>query len=202
MSKIEQNREKKKQAILVAAKVNFLSEGYTAASMDTIAAEAKLTKQTLYRYYPSKFELFQATLEKIGENFSDKYLQHLSLENSRDALIAFAKEFMTFHLSKEHIATQRLLISESTQAPEVVDIFMKTGADNTNRVLREFFVERYDLPQPDSKIHLWIGMLLAPRSAALLGLSTFNAEQINQHAVEATDLLLCGLSLDTTAQTK
>ena len=52
MSKIEQNREKKKQAILVAAKEVFLLEGYTSASMDVIAAKASITKQTLYRYFP------------------------------------------------------------------------------------------------------------------------------------------------------
>ncbi len=34
MSKIEQNREKKRRAILEAAKENFLSEGYVLANMD------------------------------------------------------------------------------------------------------------------------------------------------------------------------
>lgn len=193
MSKIEQNREKKKQAILTAAKAFFLSEGYTAASMDAIAAEARLTKQTLYRYFPSKFELFQATLEKLGESFNERYLQHLSLVNSRDALVAFAKEFMAFHLSKEHIATHRLLITESVQAPEIVESFMKIGADDTNRVLSAFLLERYDLSQAETKVDLWLGMLLAPRSRALLGLSTLNEEQIECHAVEATDLLLLGI---------
>lgn len=193
MGKIEQNREKKKQAILTAAKAIFLSEGYTATSMDVIAAEAKLTKQTLYRYFPSKFELFQATLEKIGESFNDKYLQHLSQENTRDALIAFAKEFMTFHLSQEHIATQRLLIAEITQAPEIIESFMNMGPDVTNHVLNEFFVHRFNLPHPNTKIDLWLGMLLAPRSSALLGLPVLNKKQIEQHAIEATDLLIFGI---------
>ncbi|EGU32144.1 transcriptional regulator (TetR family protein) [Vibrio ichthyoenteri ATCC 700023] len=193
MSKIEQNREKKKQAILAAAKSNFLSVGYTAASMDAIATEAKLTKQTLYRYFPSKFQLFQATLAKIGESFNDRYLQHLCLEDRREACVTFAQEFMAFHLSEEHIATQRLLIAESTQAPEIVESFMAMGAEPTSEALTTFFVERFDIPQPQTKIELWLAMLLAPRSGALLGLPALNREQIKQHAVEATDLLLSAL---------
>ncbi|CAH0529293.1 TetR/AcrR family transcriptional regulator [Vibrio hippocampi] len=193
MSKIEQNREKKKQAILAAAKSVFLSEGYTSARMDGVAAQAKLTKQTLYRYFPSKIELFQATLQQIGESYHDRYSQHLALDNTRDALIAFATEFMRFHLSPEHIATQRLLITEATQAPEIVETFMGIGPNDTNRALNLFFAERFDVPQPNTKIELWLGMLLAPRSGALLGIAALTDQQIEQHAIEATDLLLCGI---------
>ncbi|MCL9774188.1 TetR/AcrR family transcriptional regulator [Vibrio methylphosphonaticus] len=193
MSKIAQNKEKKKQAILAAAKSVFLSEGYSSASMDGIAVQAKITKQTLYRYFPSKIELFQATLQQIGENYNDRYSQHLALESTRDALIAFASEFMKFHLSQEHIAVQRLLIAEAVQEPEIVQRFMRMGPDDTNRSLNVFFVERFKLRQPHTKIELWIGMLLAPRSEALLGMSVLNEQQIEQHAIEATDVLLLGI---------
>jgi len=194
MSKIAQNREKKKRAILAAAKSVFLSEGYTSANMDSIAVQAKLTKQTLYRYFPSKIELFQATLQQIGESYNDRYSQHLALESTRDALIAFAREFMQFHLSQKHIATQRLLIAESTQAPEIVERFMSIGPDDTNSALKTFFTERFNLQQPNTKIELWLGMLLAPRSEVLLGMPVLTEQQIEQHAIDATDLLLFGIN--------
>ncbi|MDN3680905.1 TetR/AcrR family transcriptional regulator [Vibrio tapetis subsp. quintayensis] len=193
MSKIEENREKKKQAILAAAKSVFLSEGYTSTGMDAVAAQAKLTKQTLYRYFPSKSELFQATLKQIGESYTDRYSQHLALESTRDALIAFATEFMRFHLSQEHIATQRLLIIEANQDPEILTIFMGIAPDDTNAALNVFFAERFNLQQPNTKIELWLGMLLAPRSRALLGTPVLNDQQIEKHAMEATDLLLFGI---------
>ncbi|EGR3992057.1 TetR/AcrR family transcriptional regulator [Vibrio cholerae] len=193
MSKIEQNREKKKQAILAAAKSVFLSEGYISASMDSIAAQANLTKQTLYRYFPSKIELFQASLQLIGESYNDRYSQHLVLESVRDALISFANEFMQFHLSQEHIATQRLLIAESTQVPEIVESFMRMGPDDTDSALKTFFAERFNLQQPDTQVELWIGMLLAPRSEVLLGMPVLTERQIEQYAIEATDLLLFGI---------
>lgn len=190
MSKIEQNRAMKKQAILAAAKSIFLSDGYSAANMDKVASQAKLTKQTLYRYFPSKIELFHATLENIGQNYNERYSQHLAKENARDALIAFATEFMKFHLSQEHIATMRLLTAEVNQAPEIVESFMKMGSDDTAHALEAFFIERFKLEKPKTKIELWIGMLLAPRSGALLGLPSLTEQQICQHSIEATDLLL------------
>ena len=193
MSKIEQNREKKKQAILAAAKSVFLSEGYTSASMDVIASQAKLTKQTLYRYFPSKIELFQATMRQIGESYNGRYSQHLALENNRDALISFATEFMKFHLSQEHIATQRLLIAEAGQAPEIVQSFMSIGPDDTDSALKAFFVQRLSIQQPESKIELWLGMLLAPRFGALLGTPDLTEQKIVQYAIEATDLLMSGI---------
>ncbi|WP_028024147.1 TetR/AcrR family transcriptional regulator [Enterovibrio calviensis] len=193
MSKIEENREKKKQAILAAAKSAFLSEGYASTSMDAIAAQAKLTKQTLYRYFPSKIELFQAILQQIGDSFTDRYSEHLAIESTRDALIAFATEFMRFHLSQEHIATLRLLITEASQEPEILKIFMSIGPDDTNSSLKVFFSERFNLQQPNTKIELWLGMLLASRSGALLGIPVLTDQQIEQHAIEATDLLLLGI---------
>ncbi len=77
MSKIEQNREKKRRAILEAAKENFLSEGYVLANMDKISAHAGMTKQTVYRYFPSKAALFEATLRQIGENMDGGFVTHL-----------------------------------------------------------------------------------------------------------------------------
>ncbi|WP_260259310.1 TetR/AcrR family transcriptional regulator [Vibrio intestinalis] len=193
MSKIEQNREKKRRAILDSAKSIFLSEGYSAASMDGIASQAKITKQTLYRYFPSKIQLFHETLQQIGANYNDRSSQHLALQDAREALITFATEFVQFHLSAEHIATQRLLIAEAAQAPEVVESFMSIGPNDTRHVLETFFDERFGLTRSERKIELWLGMLLAPRSGALLGLAAMSKAEIEQHAIEATDLLLASI---------
>lgn len=188
MSKIEQNRERKKLAILRSAKHIFLSEGYVLASVDAIASQAKLTKQTLYRYFPSKQDLFKATLEMIALENNASFIESLSLPVLREALLGFAEGFVRFHLSPEHIATYRLLIHESIQAPEIVESFFDVGPDSTEGVLQTFMQERF--PKAASKTELWLAMLLAPRNSILLGMTTFSDEQIKQHATEATEFLL------------
>lgn len=195
MSKIEQNREKKKQAILVAAKEVFLSEGYTSASMDVIAAKASITKQTLYRYFPSKIELFQNTLQRIGESYDESFSRHLKMEDTRDAMIAFAIEFVEFHTSSENISTQRLLITEASQAPELVESFMQVGPNGIHSLLKAFFAERFDTENPDTMIELWLGMLHAPSFDALMGMPKQSSEQLENHAKSATDLILASVQI-------
>ena len=90
MSKIEQNKEKKRLAILKAAKEIFLAEGYVQTSMDRVASEAKMTKQTLYRYFSSKDVLFEATLRQMGSQTDDKLVVHLQHADTRQALLGFA----------------------------------------------------------------------------------------------------------------
>ena len=194
MSKIEQNKEKKRQEILVSAKNAFLSEGYILASMDKIAASAKMTKQTVYRYFPSKEALFQATLQQIGQNVDEGFLTHLQQPDTRQALVSFAQDFLQFHLSEEHIATFRLLVAESTKAPEIVSIFHAVGPDQTDQKLGAFFEERLSLESPKSSVTLWTGMLLSLRTGVLMGMEKPTELQIKQHAEQATDFLLAAIT--------
>ncbi|MCV6610463.1 MAG: TetR/AcrR family transcriptional regulator [Amphritea sp.] len=190
MSKIEQNREKKRQTILQAAWDTFLSEGYVEAKMDRIAADAGVTKQTVYRYYPSKKDLFRATLERIGDREDFGFLRFLEYENTELALFNFARGFIRAHLSEEHLATTRLLIAEGPGAPEIMQIFRALGADETGSALSAFLAERFGIEQADRTSDLWTSMLLGQRSWALMGMAKPSDDEIDQHATDAVSFLL------------
>src|SRR3954469_9773079 len=51
-------------AILDAATTVFLREGYERASVDTIAAEAGVSKRTIYNHFRDKRELFVTIVER------------------------------------------------------------------------------------------------------------------------------------------
>ena len=51
--------------VLGAASAVFRKVGYGGASMDEIATEARVSKATLYRYYPAKESLFAAVLSEL-----------------------------------------------------------------------------------------------------------------------------------------
>src|SRR5215813_4765270 len=51
-------REKRRRNILAAAEDLFARSSYDAVQMDDIARHAKVGKPTIYRYFPSKDELF------------------------------------------------------------------------------------------------------------------------------------------------
>lgn len=194
MGKIEQNKEKKRQAILGAALEIFISEGYMNTSMDKIAEKAQVTKQTVYRYFPSKEQLFKETLQKIGENSEFGFLTNLEIDNSEAALLGFAKGFVAAHLHPDHLATFRLLITEHNQVPGMTEVFHGVGADNTELALVDFFKERLLIPEPADLIHMWTGMLLSLRTEVLMGRPLPSSQQIEAYAEQATHFLIAALS--------
>ena len=52
----------KRNAILLAAGKLFIEQGYELVSMDAIAAEAEVSKRTVYSYFESKTALFSSVL--------------------------------------------------------------------------------------------------------------------------------------------
>ncbi len=194
MSKIEQNKEKKRQAILKAAKQNFLADGYTLANMDKIASEAKMTKQTVYRYFSSKADLFKATLAQMGSHYDDKSVINLAHADTKTALLGFAIDYIHFHLSEEHIATFRLLVSESNKVPELSESFISVGPNDTEALLSQFFGERFELKETEVSINLWLAMLLSPRGSVLMGMPIPNVDEIEKHAADSTNFLMSALA--------
>ncbi|MEL7540237.1 MAG: TetR/AcrR family transcriptional regulator [Pseudomonadota bacterium] len=64
----------KRASILAAAEMLFRQDGFTRASMETIARKAQVSTATLYRYYSSKADLFEAvaaeTMNRLELNLS------------------------------------------------------------------------------------------------------------------------------------
>ncbi len=56
----EREKEERRCSILEAAERVFFTKGFAAATMDEVAAEAEVSKGTLYLYFKSKDELFFA----------------------------------------------------------------------------------------------------------------------------------------------
>src|SRR2546423_13494696 len=57
--------QQKREQILTAARRLFLQHGFADTSTEAIRIEAGVSKETLYRYYASKEELFTAVLRQL-----------------------------------------------------------------------------------------------------------------------------------------
>jgi len=101
-----------------------MSEQGFRMSMDTVAARAGCSKQTLYAHFGSK----QALLRSVIAEHQDLATVPLSpvVEDPRAALLAFAMEHLR-HLNDPTIAaTSRLLAAEAHQFPdEARDLFQQ-----------------------------------------------------------------------------
>src|ERR1700761_3943858 len=59
---------RKRRAITAAATALFLRDGYRDTSMDAVAAQAAVSKQTVYKQFADKEQLFRAVVLEVTAN--------------------------------------------------------------------------------------------------------------------------------------
>src|ERR1700733_13500099 len=133
-------RDARRDAILKIALEAFLTDGYAATSMSSIAAKVGGSKATLYNYFTSKEELFAAV---IGEKCQDVHqlLYEVELEHGdfRASLTRFGERFLQLVLSDEKVAVFRLVTAETARFPELGRAFYQSGPLQGKKILAQYF---------------------------------------------------------------
>jgi TetR/AcrR family transcriptional regulator, mexJK operon transcriptional repressor len=138
----------KRDQILSGARRVFLRDGFAAASTDAIAAEARVSKRTLYVYYSSKEELFADVMRKLTiENPQTRALETIeemspgSEGELRRDLLELAEKIVTTMMQPDYLALLRTTIADTHRFPQLGGIFRATVPE---RALRSFaiFIER------------------------------------------------------------
>lgn len=171
-SRREQNRLNRERAILDAALKVFAAQGYTGASMDAVAAEAGVTKPTLYSYFPSKESLFQAMMLGKRDAMLDVF-EHPSDQGMVADLLVFAWAYADTVMRPEMLSLARLIIGEVQRFPEIGRAYQASGPDHLLRGIMRYLdgqrragrlaFEDAELAAQD----LWGLILSAPRTQAL-----------------------------------
>lgn len=120
-------REDRRDAILDVAHECFLAEGYGATSMSTIAARLGGSKGTLYNYFRSKEELFDAFVRRSCARLSGELFVIADEGDLRARLESMARGFLTFLLSPDAMAVHRLVVGEGERFPELGRVFYEAG---------------------------------------------------------------------------
>lgn len=165
--------------------------------MDQIAESAKVTKQTIYRYFPSKLDLFQNVICEMEMQFDFSLLNHLLGACPRDALDQFAYNYVLFTISEDKIATYRFLISEYAYISNQNCQHLVTK-EITEHIIR-FIERRFGLKNNSSltteeAIRLWFAMLHSMRSELVMGMKKPTNDQISHHAITANSVLLSAIT--------
>ncbi len=96
-SKREQQREERRKQILDAALTVFSQKGFHPANVSDVAAEAGVSQGTIYWYFDSKEELFQAACASILMSFGQEMLATLEhCTTATDKLRALASSVEEF----------------------------------------------------------------------------------------------------------
>ncbi|TMD62724.1 MAG: TetR/AcrR family transcriptional regulator [Chloroflexi bacterium] len=195
-----QNRraQQTREQIRAAAHRLFLQHGYLATSTDAILAEAGISsKETLYRYYASKEELFVDVLgnltlsqPSLSSRLSQIPAPH-DLPSLRQALATVAREILSIMIQPEYLALLRVIIAEIPRFPQLGPLFRATvpqrGLSIFTTLLRQASEQNIIADVDfDAVTHALLGGLL---SYALLDIF-FAGEDAHPPALERADAVV------------
>ncbi|MEU5270838.1 TetR/AcrR family transcriptional regulator [Streptomyces hygroscopicus] len=154
--RLRQGSPKKRAAIARAAFELFVAQGVAGTSVDAVAAEAGVSKRTVYDYYGSKERLFLSVIEDAEEAYAEQFAEILDrtlgeVDDIEAALVRFGCELgTTVARSVGRAAAIRLVITEAPHFPVLLDRWRGPGVEQ--RALAErlgALAERGVLAVPD-----------------------------------------------------
>jgi AcrR family transcriptional regulator len=174
--------ERKRLAITVAATDLFLQHGYRGTSMDDIAAAAKVSKQTVYKQFVDKEQLFCHVVLAMVDAASDpvhEAVRHLEVSGDLEQeLQALARRQLELVLEPRLMQLRRLVIAEAARFPELGRVFFDQGPGRTIAALTEAMrtldaqgVLQVDDPALAAAQFNWLVMGTPLNQAMLLGLA-------------------------------
>jgi TetR/AcrR family transcriptional repressor of mexJK operon len=116
----------KGEAIAQAALRLFLRDGYERTSVDAIAAEAGVSKRTIYNRYTDKENLFRSVLQDMFTDsmaafarMADAHLTDVT-DVGRDLTAFLMESAVTLTLAPDRIALIRLILTEAPYFPALL----------------------------------------------------------------------------------
>jgi AcrR family transcriptional regulator len=132
-------RDTRREAILDVSKDVFLNEGYAAASMSSIAARLGGSKGTLYNYFKSKEDLFEAYVRRECLSNSDEMMSLLSDSGEpKRVLRTWGLRYLANITSDMKLRAFRMIAAEAERWPEIGRIYYESGPQRGREVLADF----------------------------------------------------------------
>lgn len=135
----------KRISILEAAANVFCREGFSGASIDEIAVEACVSRQTVYNHYREKETLFTAVVEDVMDRTNAALFSILatfpdSAENLEDDLTAFAVRLSENCIcNKDGRFLRKLVQSEGERYPHLFEAWRQHGPGKVTTALGALF---------------------------------------------------------------
>lgn len=161
---------RKHRAIMQAAAEAFLRNGYLGASMDEVAKVASVSKQTVYKHFSDKEQLFTEIIDSTTDQVVDQLVRAATLtlgdgaDLERD-LHRLARQVLASIGQPKVVALRRLVIAEAERFPQLGRAYWERGfapglaaLASGLRQLTERGVLRVD--DPDVAAAQFVGMVL------------------------------------------
>ena len=197
LTKTRLDRDARRELILDVAQGVFLEEGFANASMSVIAARLGGSKGTLYNYFKSKDELFNAYVERRCLWQDEIFAAPLDSETPDETLRRIGRAYLTRVLTDFNLRNFRLIAAEAERSPEIGQTFYdagpRQGAERVAELLEGMAGARHlDLDDPLDVAHQFLGLVQNRYFKARLcnAIPELTPKQIEDEAALATKTFL------------
>lgn len=147
--------------VLQAACALFLRDGYR-VSMESVAREAGVSKQTVYAHFENKDGLFNAAVEQLVHPLRETLRD--DAQDLETALYALAGAHQHQVMDKSKIALCRMLLAEAPRFPKAARVFFRLAMENLQEQLSLRMARAMDggeirRADPDAAAELFLSMI-------------------------------------------
>jgi AcrR family transcriptional regulator len=189
--------EMQRAHIVESARRLLVKKGYGRTTTDDVAAECRISKQTLYRLFPNKASVFAAVIDTHRQSM-------LALPGDYDALplnVALEQIFnidISDRANQERVAVILAIMAEAPQLPELDQMVRQYGADPSRAELAKWLARarkhgRIVIDDVDCAASILMDMVFGRMFKPGLALSLPTPEELQIHIRRCVSIFLNGV---------
>lgn len=117
------------EAIILATRARLVRDGYSRMTIGDIAADAKVSRPTLYRRWSTKFELVVDALDYGFRKQRDMYILDLSRLGPREALVEAVRRLDPAYFNPDAMVLMGNFAGEAIRTPELLEILRRHAVE-------------------------------------------------------------------------
>ena len=170
--------ERKRAAIVDAARQLFLASGYAQTSMDRVAEEAEVAITTVYRHFKSKDDLFSAVMQMTVKMVAPELFVSGNDADSATVFPWFTKppqtglrlagiDYLTRVFDPQQMDLYRVVTRDASDFPELGRRYRSETVGRRNRLFVEYLnhwrrSEGWKIRDPGRAAEAFVALLRAP----------------------------------------
>jgi TetR/AcrR family transcriptional repressor of mexJK operon len=144
----------KREAIVQAAVQAFFENGFASTSIEQVAADAGVSKVTVYNQFGDKRALFTAAIEAVCGQIRNHFVIDEDVRGTlRNRLLTIGEAMVAFLSRPEMVQFERRIAAETVNEPEIGATFLAAGPHRMKEALAAFLRAMSDAGELDIEDH-------------------------------------------------